>query len=294
MTVFASDWKVGLGLALGLLLVSPGHALAGALGLVCAHVGAKLARTPADLVRAGLGELNGWFAGIAVFSCFAGTVPIILLTIAVGGLSGVGVALVKRVLAPWDLPVLVAGYLAPVWVAFAALGGVYGRALPEVSALSELGPLAAWSQGALRGLGEIFFVPDARLGLVFLAALAWTFRRQALFAAGAAVLGVAVADLAGAPAWFTQQGLGAFVPALVAAAAAKRCQGFGWGLVAAAVVLGPFVEWAAISVAGRLGLPALSIGYLGFVWIAVCVKPVAHDGMAWKPMPDYQKDSSFI
>jgi hypothetical protein len=66
--------------------------------------------------------------------------------------------------------------------------------------------------------------------------------------------------------------------------------GLGSSAVAVAVVAGPFLEIAAVRLAGAAGLYALSAGYVLFVWLFALLRPVrqaadASSGWSMKAQP---------
>jgi hypothetical protein len=139
--------------------------------------------------------------------------------------------------------------------------------------------------GGLRGPGEIFFVPDARLGAALAAAVTLGDRRAGITMIAASTAAVAIGHVAGAPAWQVEQGLAGFTPALVAVA---TLSGFaGLGRTAVAIASGALVEAGVLRLAMGLGVHALSTSYLWFVWVFAVLRPVrdaAADRRGWSSM----------
>jgi Urea transporter len=128
--------------------------------------------------------------------------------------------------------------------------------------------------GGLRGLGQIFFLPNAAVGLGLAAAVSLSDWRLGPVMIAASVAAVGVGVLAGSPAWQVEQGLAGFTAALVAVAALRGFGGLRIAAVAAAIVGGPFVESAALRLGAAVGLHALSASYIGLVWTFTLLRPV--------------------
>lgn len=123
-------------------------------------------------------------------------------------------------------------------------------------------------------MGQIFFIPDARVGLALALAASIGDWRIGPAMIGASVAAVGIGYVAATPLWQVDYGLAGFAPAMVAAAALCRFVGMGWIAVGIAVVTSAMFEAAAVRLAGQVGLYALSTTYIGFVWMFALVRPV--------------------
>jgi urea transporter len=285
----ASPWTGAA--ALGMLVLAAPRLAASA--LVCSIL-ARWTATRVGAARAflatGLVELNGWFLGLACGTFFE-IGPGLLVAILIGGplVAAVSIGL-QRVLAAWDVPLLVGPYVPAFWLLWSALAGLPWSgvtALPTVPPAPD-SPVLLILLGGLRGVGQIFFVPDARVGLAL--ALAASIRDwrigPAMLAASTAAVGVGY--LLATPLWQVDYGLAGFAPAMVAAAALCRFVGLGWIAVGIAVVTSALFEAAAIRLAAMGGLYALSTTYIAFVWMFALVRPVrqaaaARSGWSMRP-----------
>jgi hypothetical protein len=91
---------------------------------------------------------------------------------------------------------------------------------------------------------------------------------------------VGIGYLGGVPGWQVEQGLAGFTSAMAAAAVLRGFAGIGWAAVGIIVVTSPFLEVAALRLAGTLGLPALLAAYIGLVWTFALLRPVRETGAA--------------
>jgi len=286
-TFFVENPRVGLAAIAALAIVAPRLAASGLAVSVVARVVAARAGAPRDFLATGLVELNGWFLGLAIATLFAPG-PGFAVALAAGGpLVAAAAIVMRRVFATWDVPLFVGPYLPAFWLLFAGLTAFSWAAPADLAAAAPPpagSPAMAIALGGLRGLGEIFFVPDARLGAALAAAVTLGDRRTGITMIAASTTAVAIGHLAGAPAWQVEQGLAGFTPALVAAAALCGFAGLGWAAVAIAIVGGAFVEAGALRLAAAFGLHALSASYLWFVWVFALLRPVrdaAADRRGW-------------
>ena len=275
LTFFVHSAWVGLaGLAV-LASVRPQLALAGLLVSVLARLAAEGARAPQVLLDSGLIELNGWFLGLACTTFFAAGPGLIVALLLSGALAAVFTIVMHRVLATWDLPLLVAPYVPAYWLVSAMLFAFpWSHSATIALSASPASPAMLVLVGGLRGLGQIFFVPDARVGLGLAMAASLADRRLGVAMVLASVSSVGVGYLAGSPAWQVQQGLAGFSAALMAVAALRGFAGLSPAAVAVIVVASPFLESAALRLAGSIGLQALSTAFVGLAWTAVLLRPV--------------------
>jgi urea transporter len=282
LTFFANSARTGLAVLLILAAAAPLHAAAAVAASALARLSAGRAGASRALLNSGLVELNGWFLGLACATFFGPSLALVVAVV-IGGLAVAPAAIaLQRVLATWDLPLLVCPYLPIFWLLWAGLSGlpwVSVAPLPVMPPPSDL-PVVTILIGGMRGIGQIFFLPDATIGLALAVAACLANWRIGLAMMAASLGAIGIGFLVGAPAWEIEQGLPGFTPALVAAAALPRFLGMGRVAVAAAVLTSPFLETAAIRLAGSVGLFALSSTFVGFVWLFALMRPVRQAGDA--------------
>lgn len=281
-TFFVYDPWVGLVGIVALALAAPHLAIAGILASVVARFTAELVGASRAFLGTGLVELNGWFLGLACATFFA-VGPGLAVSLLVGGPLVAALSIVmNRVLATWDVPVFIGPYVPAFWVLWSALptfpwGKVAVLPLVPPPAAS---PLLFILLGGLRGVGQIFFLPNAAVGVGLAVAASIGDRRLGPAMVAASVASAGIGYLAGVPLWQVEQGLAGFTSALIAAAAVRGFAGLGWAAVAVTVVASPFLEVAALRLAGPMGFPALSAAYIGLVWIFALLRPVRESGAA--------------
>ena len=286
-TFFVDSPRVGVAAIAALAAVAPRLAASGLAVSVIARVVAGRAGAPRDFLATGLVELNGWFLGLAIATFFAPGLGFAVALVAGGPMVAAAAIVLRRVFATWDVPMFVAPYLPAFWLLFAALAALPWASPADLAAAVPPpagSPALAIALGGLRGLGEIFFVPDARLGAALAVAVTLGDRRIGISMVAASTAAVAIGHLAGLPAWQIEQGLAGFTPALVAAAALCGFAGLGRTAVAVAVASGALVEAGVLRLTAGVGLYALSTSYLVFVWVFALLRPVrdaAADRRGW-------------
>lgn len=280
-TFFVDSPRVGALAFAGLAVAAPLLAASGLACSVTARLAAGRAGASRDLLATGLVELNGWFFGLACATFFATGAGLVGAVILGGPAVAVASIVMRRVLATWDLPLFVGPYVPAFWLVFAALSAFpWGHpAVLPVTAAGDAAPSVAIVLGGLRGLGEIFYVPDARLGAGLALAVTLYDRRLGVAMIAASTIAVAIGYLIDAPAWQTEQGLAGYTPALMAVAALRGFAGIGRVAVVVAVVAGAMLEAGVLRLTGALGVYALSSSYLLFVWGFALLRPV-RDGAA--------------
>ena len=275
-TFFVESPWVGLLAVAALVAVGPHLALAGMVTSILARLTAERAGASSSFLATGLVELNGWFLGLACATFFA-VGPGLVAAVLLGGPLAAALSIVmQRLLATWDVPLLVGPYVPSFWLLWSALA-VFPWARQAVLPVVPAAVASPWvlvALGGLRGVGQIFFLPNAGFGLALAVAVSIADWRLGPAMVGASVASVAIAHVAGAPAWQVEQGLAGFTPALVAVAALRGFAGLGAGSVAVAVVGAPFLEAAALRLAGSVGLHALSASYIVLVWTFAVLRPV--------------------
>lgn len=276
-TFFLNHWLAGAGALVALLAFSPVHAIAGLVASVLTrHLATRMSANQV-LIKSGLLELNGWYAGIAAATLWAPSLGLIVVVCLAATLTAVAAVILERLLATWDLPLLVAPYVLAFFLLWPALSSLDGatwlsaatwETLPKASSTLELILISG-----MRGLGQIFFCPDPYLGLALAIAVSLHNWKIGLAMIAASIAGVAVGFAYGAPLWQVEQGLFGFASALTAAAALKHYKGFNYGVVAASIVIGPLVEIGAIKLANAMGVYALSGGYVAMLWAFILLSP---------------------
>ncbi len=273
-TFFVYDPWVGLAAILVLAVAAPHLALAGMLTSVIARVTAERAGASRAFLDTGLTELNGWFLGLACATFFA-VGPSLAVSLLLGGVLVSGISIVMyRVLAAWDVPLVIGPYVPAFWLLWSALTTfAWGKvAVLPVVPPPPASPLLLVLLGGLRGVGQIFFLPNAVVGVGLAVAASIADRRLGVAMVGASVAAVGMGYLVGTPAWQVETGLAGFTAALMAAAAVRRFAGIGWAAVIITVVAIPFLEAAALKLAGAVGVHALSAPYVWLVWTFALVR----------------------
>lgn len=281
-TFFVYNRWVGLVSVVLLAIAAPHLAVSAMVTSVLARIVAARAGAARTFVDSGLVELNGWFLGLACGTFFA-VGPTLAVALVAGGLLAAGVSIVmNRLVATWDIPLMVGPYIPAFWILSCAL-----PAFPWFHAATL--PIPTYEPGSqtlqvliggLRGLGEIFFLPDARVGVGLAIAASIADWRLGPAMIGASVASVGMGYFAGAPLWQVQQGLAGFTPALMAVAALRRFSGLGPAAVVIAIVANPLLEAGALRFGNVIGLSALSVTYVALVWGFALVRPVRDAGAA--------------
>src|SRR5882724_1913571 len=257
-TFFVYDPWVGLAAILVLAVAAPHLALAGMLASAIARITAERAGASRAFLDAGLAELNGWFLGLACATFFA-VGPSLAVSLLLGGVLVSGISMVMyRVLAAWDVPLVIGPYVPAFWLLWSALTTfAWGKvALLPVVPPPPASPLLLILLGGLRGVGQVFFLPNAVVGVGLAVAASIADRRLGVAMVGASVAAVGMGYLVGTPAWQVETGFA----------------GIGWAAVVITVVAIPFLEAAALRLAGAVGVHALSAPYVWLVWTFALVR----------------------
>ncbi|HTY80951.1 MAG TPA: urea transporter [Candidatus Bathyarchaeia archaeon] len=268
-TFFVYNPWVGVAAIVVLAVAAPHLAIAGTIASVFARIVAVSVGAPQAFLDTGLVELNGWYLGLACATFFA-VGPGLAVSILLGGaLVALMAMAMHRVLAVWEVPLVIGPYVPVFWLlwsALATLAWTRPAALPAMPAPPD-SPLLLVLLGGLRGVGQILFLPNAAAGAALAVVASIGDRWLGLAMVGASVAAVGVGYLAGTPAWQVETGLAGFTAALIAAAAVRRFAGIGLPAAVITVLTIPFLEVAAVRLAGAVGLHALSAPYVGLVWI---------------------------
>jgi len=274
-TFFVYNSWVGLGGIVVLAVAAPHLAVAGMIVSVIARVTAERVGASPAFLRTGLAELNGWFLGLACATFFA-VGPGLAVSLLLGGLLIALIAIAMyRVLAAWDVPLVIGPYVPAFWLLWSGLTSFpWGKAAVLAPVPSTpTSPLLLVLLGGLRGVGQIFFLPNAAVGAGLALAASIADPRLGLAMVAASVASVGIGYLAGTPTWQVETGLAGFTAALIAAAALRRFAGLGWTAVTITVVTIPFLEVAALRLAGAVGVHALSAPYVCLIWTFALLRP---------------------
>ena len=265
---FVADPWVGVAAILVLSVAAPHLAVAAMAASVIARVMAGRVGAAQAFLDTGLVELNGWFLGLACATFFAVGPGLVVSLLLGGGLVALISIVMYRVLATWDVPLVIGPYVPAFWLLWSGLTTfpwAKAAVLPTVPP-PPTSALLLVLLGGLRGVGQIFFLPNAAVGVALAVAASIADRRLGVAMVGASTAAVGIGYLAGTPAWQVETGLAGFTAALIAAAALRRFAGIGWAAVAITVVTIPFLEAAALRLAGAVGVHALSAPYVWLVW----------------------------
>jgi urea transporter len=274
-TFFVRSARVGL-LSVAILAVGwPRLAAAGLIVSVAARLCAVRFGAARAFLDTGLVELNGWFLGLCCATFFSLDVGLLVALVLAGPLIAAISIVTHRALTACGLPLLITPYLLSFWLLWAGFAAFhFGHPAALTIPVTHAAPTTVIVLGGLRGVGQIFFVPDALLGAGIAVAATLYDRRLGAAMVAASIAAVGLGYLAGAPNWQIEEGLAGFAPALVAAAAVRGFVGLGRTAVVVAVIAGPFLEAGALRVSGAVGLPLLGAAYVGLVWTFVLLRRV--------------------
>lgn len=203
------------------------YALYGLLGSAVGTATAYAFGIDREIVAAGLRGFNGTLVSLS-FAVFLGADHLSTLLLAIGGSITVVVvtSALATVLGTWNIPT----FTAP----FCIIASVMTIAAPSFSRVWHTGPdLAAlpmavsgttaldWEQlwhGFLANIGQIFFMPQWYVGLIFLAGIFVASRLAGVMACVGSATAIFVAWVMGSPAEGVSQGLMGYSSVLVAMA----------------------------------------------------------------------------
>ncbi|MBS0317369.1 MAG: urea transporter [Proteobacteria bacterium] len=260
------------------------------LATVIATLTARLLGANAALLRRGLFGYNGMLVGIAL-PTFLSSSPALWACIVLGALlSTVAMLAFITLLRPWRLQVLTAPFVLITWCLllaaypFARLPGA-GLPAPVLAHAASIDPSLPFTVqdtllAALRGVAQVFFLPDAASGALILAGIAVASRRAALAAAAGSLLSLAVAWLLGADRAATLAGLYSFSAVLTAVALGDALGGPGpraatyaaFGVIATVIV-----QAALNTLLAPLGIPALTMPFVLTTWLFLLARRLARD-----------------
>lgn len=260
------------------------------LATAIATLTARLLGADAALLERGLFGYNGMLVGIALPTFLAAT-PALWACVALGAvLSTVAMLAFITLLRPWRLQVLTAPFVLITWCLllaayqFARLPGA-GLPVPALAHAAAIAPALPFTvQGivlaALRGVAQVFFLPDAASGALILAGLAAASRRAALAAAAGSLLSLAVAWLLGADRAAIDVGLYSFSAVLTAVALGDAFRGAGLrgaAYAAFGVVATVIVQAALNTLLAPLGTPALTAPFVLTTWLFLLARRLGPD-----------------
>ncbi|WHZ12013.1 MAG: hypothetical protein OJF60_002453 [Burkholderiaceae bacterium] len=248
------------------------------LATIVATLTARLLRADAALLRRGLFGYNGMLVGIALPTYLTPT-PTLWVCIVLGAaLSTVVTLALFALLRPWKVAALTAPYLLTLWCLLLAAHQFAGLPGPDPSVPALAIPidpgLLSALQGTLlavmRGVAQVFLLPDAVSGALILAGIAASSRRAALFTAAGSLLALAVAWLFGTDRAATLAGMYSFSAVLTAVALGDAFGHPGLrGIAYAAfgVVATVVVNAALNTLLAPIGLPASTMPFVLTTWL---------------------------
>jgi urea transporter len=300
-TFFVANPWVGVGLLTLLAVVDWRAALLGGLASAITHWFGSAFAPNVQLLESGLLGLNGFFVGIACDYFF--NVQVAFAAAFAGSLiAAVSTIALHRLLAVWQLPILVLPFVATSWLLY----GIgfhqfhWQRAASPVhinfAALETFGSIGVLLSGAFIGLGQILFQPNAWVGILVLGVIASANWRLALLAFAGSFAGSAIALALNAPTLSIESGFFGFGPAMATIGAFSAVRALEnqltlkWTIVATACGLGALLDHGLAPILGALALPGLSLPYILAVWVTQLTQPVA--ATPWQTMPLWRNNTS--
>lgn len=273
----------GLFFVAGTFAASTVAGVALVVGALAGTVTAMGLGAPRDDVRAGLFGFNGALVGVAL-AVFLRAEPALWAAVALGAASSsVLAAAMTRALLPLRIPALTAPFVLVTWALLLTRSELTGLSVSDAMPAAHL-PAAAthttvtgttFTEGALRGIAQIFVQGDRLTGGLFVAGLLVASWRAALAAALGSLGGVAVGAALGAAEPALRTGLLSYNSALVAIALLTFLPST-WSTAvyaALAVVAASVASASAAALLGPLGLPALTAAFIAITWAALLAAP---------------------
>lgn len=278
----SSVWTGALflvGIFWGSYATGNGAAAWGALvGLVVSTAVGRLLGLPASDGRQGLWGFNGILAGCA-FPTFLGSTVWVWIALVLCSALTVWVRTgLNNVMAPWRVNSLTFPFVLCTWVFLAAARAMHGLP-PEHLASPEL-PAAFISEGHwaaadlavywLKGISQVFLIDSWVTGIFFLAGLAVSSPRAAVWAAAGSAVALVTAIAFKAAGADIAAGMYGFSAVLTAIALGTvfyepNIRSAVWTLVGVAVAV--FVQAAMNVLVAPLGLPTLTAPFCVTVWL---------------------------
>jgi len=254
--------------------------LGGALGLVTATLTAMWLRVDAQALGAGLYGYNGVLVGLAL-PTFLGPSALlwgyVVLGAAVSVVAMLGTANVAKT---WQVSALTFPFVLTTWllllaaVGYAGLGSNAPDFSDEIVALdpaaSNLLDAAAFVQGVLKSISQVFLKGNGVSALLLLAGLAVGSLAAAAAALAGALVAVVTAHLLGAESALISAGLLGFSPVLTAVALGTVFYRPGLRVVAYALlgtVFTVIAQGAMNAALAPLGVPALTAPFVLTSWL---------------------------
>jgi urea transporter len=260
--------------AIGLALFSfaQQHALASFLCAALAVQYGRLLKTErAGIVNSSL-AVNGIFLGLALAAFCASTTILIAICLVSPALVGIFALISKRLLLPWNLPILVLPYILTMWVLWYVSAGTVNHwfRLPPSEVVSAIS-ISGLTTSYFRGFSEIFFVESEALGIVVFMLLIAKFRKVGLEIALAAFYSLVVSWIVGFEGWVVMSGLTIFPAVFAVIACNESFDKLDKSSKFLMVACAPFMEMVALRIGLFTGLPAISLAYLLLVWGGVLI-----------------------
>ena len=253
----------------------------GVLGLVTASLTAMWLRVDSQALRDGLFGYNGLLLGLALPTFLPPSLLLwccVLIGAAVSVVAMLGTANVTKT---WSVSALTFPFVITTWLlllaasAFAGLGA--GDAAAAADAIVPLEPglsdplrPAAFLQGVLLSISQVFLKGDALSALLLLAGLALNSMAAAALALAGALLALCTAHLLGAESQLISAGLLGFSPVLTAIALGSVFYSPGPRVLmyaALGTVFTVFVQGALNVVVTPWGIPALTAPFVLTSWL---------------------------
>jgi urea transporter len=213
--IFSQKPIVGLTCLVGISLYSPILAVGAIGGSVLGNLFADLWRYDKNNINQGLYGFNSALVGIATLNFFSISPQSCALVLAGSALStyimekmrevGLSPRTAPFVLSTWAIMAI--GHVLNLSVANSANFGIFGSVTNSITDF-----------GVLRGIGQIMFQNDPITGILFLAGILATSRKQGYFAIGGSIIGSAVALSFGVSQSVVTAGLWSYNSALSASA----------------------------------------------------------------------------
>ncbi len=269
---FTNSKAFAIATGIALFAFSPKHAMA---SFICAFLAVQYGRSlktdRAGIVNSSL-AVNGIFLGLALAAFSANLTSLVAICLIAPALVSIFALISKRLLLPWNLPILVLPYILTMWVLwYVSAGSVNHWFRLPAGEVVEAVNFAGLTTAYFRGFSEIFFIESEALGVVVFAILMVRFWKIGHEIALAAMYSLLVSLLVGFESWVVMSGLTIF-PAVFAVIACeagfdKLDKSSKYLLVACA----PFMEMVALRMGLFMGLPAISLAYLLLVWGGVLI-----------------------
>jgi urea transporter len=265
--------------------------LGGLLGLVAATLTAMWLHVDEEGLAAGLYGYNGVLVGLAL-PTFLAPSPLLWCYVLLGGaVSVVAMLGTANVAKTWRVSALTFPFVLITWLlllatfAFAGLDNsalTFGSEIvPLDAAASNPLDLAAFVQGVLNSISQVFLKGDGVSALLFVAGLAVSSVAAAVFALAGALLAVTTAHLLGAESELISAGLLGFSPVLTAIALGTVFYRPSRRVVAYAALGTVFtvIVQGAMNVAlAPLGIPALTAPFVLTSWLFLLPRQHFADG----------------